>query len=1209
MGRVLSFALLLVALLLSACNLSSNPERQLELTELPTSTGSLTRTPLATGAVPTTLPLTPISVLPTSQPLRVPTTVALPPTIAAFYPTVTPLPISIVILSPIPGNVVAGNIQVLGAAIHPQFLQYQLEFGPDPNPGNLWYPATGIVQSPILNGLLGIWNTTSVQDGIYQLRLRVTLRDGSNLATVVNNIRVQNQAPTPVPSNTPNIPRPIAAFTQDRAVGQAPLVVKFTNQSSGNITGYSWSFGDGGSSPQANPTYTFRNPGLYTVTLNVYGPGGTSNVSRQINVQSATAPVAAFTQDKTSGPSPLSVKFTSQSTGQITAYSWIFGDGQTSTEQNPTHQFVAVGTYNVILTVTGPGGTSSVTRKITVEDPVIPPPKAAFQTDKNSGDAPLAVQFINQSTGQITNYTWDFGDNETSVDMNPAHTYAQPGTYTVTLTTIGPGGQTKAQAQITVTKKPDAPVAAFTPSATSGTAPFPVTFTNQSTGQINTYAWEFGDGQTSADQSPSHTYAQPGTYTVTLTVTGPGGTSNAKATLTATQPIQPPKAAFTQNQNSGPAPLTVQFTNQSTGESLTYNWDFGDGSPAGTEANPQHTFANPGNYTVTLTVSNAGGKDSVQAPITVSAPATATTAPPTPPTDTAVPPTATVVAVVPTDTPVPATATTAAVPPVASFTASATTGDAPLTVQFTNTSTGDVTTFAWNFGDNTPVDTNPNPSHTFAQPGTFNVTLTVAGPGGQQTSNPTTITVNAPATATTAAVPPIASFTASATTGDAPLTVQFTNTSTGDVTSFAWNFGDNTPVDTNPNPSHTFAQPGTFNVTLTVAGPGGQQTSNPTAITVNAPATATTAAVPPVASFTASATTGDAPLTVQFTNTSTGDVTSFAWNFGDNTPVDTNPNPSHTFAQPGTFNVTLTVAGPGGQQTSNPTAITVNAPATPTEVASEVPPTATQALPPISKPVVFVSNRDNQNALYQLNPDGAITKLADIGPKDKNFDLSPDGSKFVYVSDVNGHNEIFVMSADGQNKQQLTNNQVNNVEPVWSPDGTQIAFTSNVSGTDDVFVMGADGSNPTNLTNNPAVDQNPAWSKSGRIAFATNRDGNNEIYVMNRDGSNPTRLTNTQEWESSPAWSHDETKIVYVLDTNGHRQIVVSGADGSNPQQITQDASNSTNPVWSPDNSQIAFVSDRDGNSEIYTMNPDGSSAANVTSNPASDTNPIWKAQ
>src|SRR5690606_7342737 len=130
----------------------------------------------------------------------------------------------------------------------------------------------------------------------------------------------------------------------------------------------------------------------------VTGPGGTSNVSQQINVQSATTPVAAFTQDKVSGSSPLTVKFTNQSSGNITSYKWDFGDGGTSTEQSPSHEFTAVGTYNVILTVTGPGGTSSVTRKITVEDPVIPAPEALFTVDKSSGDAPLVVQFINQST-------------------------------------------------------------------------------------------------------------------------------------------------------------------------------------------------------------------------------------------------------------------------------------------------------------------------------------------------------------------------------------------------------------------------------------------------------------------------------------------------------------------------------------------------------------------------------------------------------------------------------------------------------------------------------------------------------------------------------------------------------------------------------------------------------------------------------------------
>ncbi len=697
----------LLALLLSACNLTSAPEEQLALTEIASTTPQPTRTLLATDTVPTTLPLlTPIT-LPTLRPGQIPpTTIALPPTLIPF-PTSTPLPISIVILSPIPGNVIASNVQVLGAAVHPLFLQYQVEYGPDPNPGNLWYPATSIVGTPIVNGLLGVWNTTVVPDGLYQLRLRVYLRDGSSLTTVVNNIRIQNRVPTPVPSNTPPIPRPIAAFTQDRASGQAPLIVRFQNLSSGSITSYSWSFGDGGSSPEQNPVYTFRLPGVYNVTLTVSGPGGTSNVSRQITVQSQTPPVAAFTQDRISGPPPLTVRFTNQSTGNITSYAWNFGDGQVSAEVNPTHTFSAVGTYNVLLTVSGPGGTSSVVRKITVEDPVIPPPVAAFTPNQTTGNAPLQVQFINQSTGRIDSYIWDFGDGQTSTDLNPVHTFANAGKFRVTLTAVGPGGQASADVTIEVVQPPNAPTAAFTASVTSGNAPLAVNFTNQSSGDIDSQTWDFGDGETSTELNPSHTYSTPGSYIVSLTVSGPGGSDSAQQIISVTTPIQPPSAAFTQDVTTGEAPLAVQFINQSQGENLSYQWDFGDGESS-TENSPSHTFIAAGSYTVTLIVSNSAGQSQAQTVITVTEPVV-------------VPP-----------------------PPVAAFSADPLTGEAPLTVRFANQSTGDITAFAWDFGDSLGFSADPNPSYTFANPGTFTVSLTVSGPGGTSAPASTVITVTEP---------------------------------------------------------------------------------------------------------------------------------------------------------------------------------------------------------------------------------------------------------------------------------------------------------------------------------------------------------------------------------------------------------------------------------------------------------------------------------
>ncbi len=883
------FLLLILSIILSACNLSNSPE-QLALTEIPTNTSAPTRTPITSAnGLPTTLPITQVAP-PTSKPLSLPaTSVSLPPTFIPF-PTSTPTPISIVILSPVPGSVVAGNIQVLGAAIHPLFLQYQLEYGPDPNPGNLWYPASGISQNPIFNGLLGIWNTTLVQDSVYQLRLRVTLRDGTSLATVVNNIRVQNQAPTPIPSATPNIPRPIAAFTQDHTSGQAPLVVRFINQSSGNITNFTWSFGDGGSSAEANPIYTFRSAGVFYVTLQVTGPGGTSNVIQQINVQTPSAPVAAFTQDTTSGPSPLTVKFTNQSTGIITSYNWSFGDGQTSTDPNPTHQFVAVGTYNVILGLVGPGGTSFVTRKITVQDPVVPPPVAVFAPDKTTGNIPLVVQFANQSTGQITSFAWDFGDGQTSVEKNPVHTFTTAGEFTVKLTAIGPGGQNTTQLKITAVKPPDAPVAAFAQSTASGNTPLTVQFTNKSTGQITSYNWNFGDGTAeSADKDPSHVYNVVGTFTVKLKVTGPGGTSEAQSIVTSTKPIAPPVAAFTASPTSGTAPLTVQFTNQSTGESLAYSWDFGDGSPVSAEASPSHVYAKSGNYAAKLTVSNVAGSNT-SAPQTI-------------------------------------TVNAAPVAPVASFTMDKSSGDAPLTVTFTSTSTGDFNTLAWSFKDaaNNEIGTanGPATSFTFPAAGTYTAVLSVSGLGGSNTSAPQTITVS------TAPVAPVASFTMDKSSGDAPLTVTFTSTSSGDFDTLTWTFADsaNNILGTanGASTSFTFPTAGTYSAALTVAGKGGSNVSAPQTITVNAPAVA------PVASFTMDKSSGDAPLTVTFTSTSTGDFDTLTWTFADsaNNVLGTanGASTSFTFPTAGTYSAALTVAGKGGSNVSAPQIITVNAPA------------------------------------------------------------------------------------------------------------------------------------------------------------------------------------------------------------------------------------------------------------------------------------------
>jgi PKD repeat protein len=971
-SQILFFLLIMI---LSACNLTSNPEQQLSLTEIPTNISPPTRTIIPTGGVPTTLPITQIAP-PTSQSLVLPpTSISLPPTFAQF-PTNTPTPISIVILSPIPGNVVAGNVQVLGAAIHPLFLQYQLEYGPDPNPGNLWYPATGIVQNPVFNGLLGIWNTTVIQDSVYQLRLRVTLRDGTGLATVVNNIRIQNRVPTPVPSATPNIPRPIAAFTQDRSAGQAPLIVRFLNQSSGSITNYFWTFGDGGSTSEPNPVYTFRSPGVFTVTLSIVGPGGTSNVSQQINVQSPTGPVAAFTQDKISGPSPLNVKFTNQSTGTITAYGWTFGDGTTSIEQSPTHQFANVGTYNVILSVTGPGGTSFVTRKITVEDPVIPPPIAVFTPDRISGNVPLQVQFANQSTGQITGFAWDFGDGQTSADKNPVHTFTTAGTFTVRLIAIGPGGQSLTQTTITVTTPPNAPIATFTQNPASGNIPLNVQFTNQSSGSITAYNWDFGDGQVSTDKDPSHIYTSTGTFSVKLKVTGPGGTSEAQSTITATKPIATPVAAFTANPSTGVIPLNVQFVNQSTGESITYTWDFGDGSLVSSEVSPIHIYTTVGTYTVRLTATNAGGTNSTSQTITVSAPAVA---------------------------------------PVASFTADVSSGVAPLNVNFSSTSTGDISAYTWDIVDNSTggsIGSSPDAatSFSFTTAGSYTVTLTVSGPGGTN-STAQTITVSAAAIQP----PPINQDVVfvSDRSGNNEIYILATDGSILNITNDGAN--DTSPVWSPDAARIAFVSNRDGNSEIYIMnsdGSGVERLTNDNA---------------------------DDRIPVWSRD---GNQIIFVSNREGNNEI-------YTVNLDGTNLVNLT---------NNP---------------------ANDAYPsqsPDGTRLAFMSDRDTgDNEIWILNPDGSVVNITNNGGTDTTPSWSPDGSQITFVTNRDLLAQIYVMGADGTNQRNLSDSTSTDTEPRWSSDNTQIIFISQRDGLSQIYVMDTAGANVNKVSDGSGNDTAPVW--------------------------------------------------------------------------------------------------------------------------------------
>jgi PKD repeat protein len=247
---------------------------------------------------------------------------------------------------------------------------------------------------------------------------------------------------------------PVADFSANPTSGEAPLTVNFTDTSTGPITGWSWTFGDGSTSTAQDPSHDYTAAGDYTVELTVTGPGGSDSTTAVISVSEPTPPppVAGFSANPTSGEAPLTVNFNDTSTGEITGWSWTFGDGGTSTAQDPSHNYTAAGVYTVELTVTGPGGSDSASVSISVSEPTPPPPVAGFSANPTGGVAPLTVSFTDTSTGEITGWSWTFGDGSTSTEQSPTHEYTAAGDYTVQLTVTGPGGSDSASTSISVSE-------------------------------------------------------------------------------------------------------------------------------------------------------------------------------------------------------------------------------------------------------------------------------------------------------------------------------------------------------------------------------------------------------------------------------------------------------------------------------------------------------------------------------------------------------------------------------------------------------------------------------------------------------------------------------------------------------------------------------------------------------------------------------------
>jgi len=353
--------------------------------------------------------------------------------------------------------------------------------------------------------------------------------------------------------------KPTVSFTGTPISGYAPLSVQFASKTTGNPTSYYWVFepqssSDWNSHHVVTAAHTFTKPGVYTVSLTVKNSAGsaittktnyitvrTASVKQKASFYSpeADATLAGLTTNGILVDEPVS--FIDTSTGSPTSWLWNFGDGQTSTKQNPYHTYTKLGGYTVTLTATNLLGSNTVTKTgyVLVGIGNICSP-ADFTASATSGAAPFTVKFTDlhdHTDPGVYYHEWDYGDGgwasvgESTGDAVNSYTYTTPGQYTVSLYQRNSGtfeALTKYQ-YITVTPTIQ-PVASFIIDKTSGKHPLTVKFTSTSTGNPDTYYWNFGDSITPTHANTiTHTYSKAGTYTVSLRATNSAGSSTSKS--------------------------------------------------------------------------------------------------------------------------------------------------------------------------------------------------------------------------------------------------------------------------------------------------------------------------------------------------------------------------------------------------------------------------------------------------------------------------------------------------------------------------------------------------------------------------------------------------------------------------------------------------------------------------------------------------------
>lgn len=629
---------------------------------------------------------------------------------------------------------------------------------------------------------------------------------------------------------------------------------------------YSWDFGDGTNSTQANPGHQYTADGTYQVFLiisdNVTGCTATWLETIVVNCGSGCNVDGAFTQNVDT--TNCQVQFVSTAYGGTAPYTyyWDFGDGTSSTSASPSHLYATYGpTWNVCLTITDVNGCDTTICNPVVVDCVPGSCDANFQYTQSSCNV---FHFYPASTGNQYQYFWDFGDGQQSTQANPVYTYAVNGSYTVTLyltdfvagcsdtvsynLIVNCANTCTVDGDFTYTTDPNC-YTHFTSTAWGGQTPY-------------SYSWNFGDGTTSNSPNPSHYYPNNSAWTPCLTITDANGCDTTICyTLNIQCNTQPCDAQFT---TAFATCDSVFFYPVSTGSQYTYFWDFGDGTNS-TQMNPGHQYAADGTYLVVLYIMDqvTTCQDAVTVPVTINCGVSNCTT-------------------------------------QGAFNAQVDTSSC--SVQFISTAFGGVApyTYFWDFGDGTS-STSASPNHQYGSYGpTWQVCLTITDANGCDTTICDLVVVDC--------VPGSCDASFQYTYQDCQTVVFYPN-STGAQYAYWWDFGDG-QTSTDDNPGHMYSTDGTYSVTLIlddlVAGCSDTVTFN---VIVNCGSSCTVNGdfvfnTDPncYTSFTSTAWGGQMPYT-------------YLWNFGDGT-TSNSAHPTHYYPNNTVWTPCLTITDVNGCDTT-----------------------------------------------------------------------------------------------------------------------------------------------------------------------------------------------------------------------------------------------------------------------------------------------------